>query len=360
MKVFVSCSAIGTEIVQALDRGIGYNALGDHHHNISGLEVILPDGTLLRTGQWAASNSPTTHLCKNSFGPNLEGLFLQSNLGIVTKMSLWLQPRPQTYMAVKVEVNAFEDIAPLIDALGTLHREDILQNNPLIGDVLGMLSSRYSAAQLHDRPGAIPDEIISELKDKHGLGAWTAIFDFYGTKAMVQARFERCQEVVRSHCANAKINQRFTEPSEGETFVDARTIAAIGRGEPAGIVGTATSVGGNSNMINFALPPDGNGHGAHTDYVPLMPNDGAFILKWFTQARKIMVGHGFNALLGGRVFKKHSLAIQMMFYNSKDESHRKRLKAMWMDLARKGEEHGLTCYRSHLDYMGTFPCPPSS
>jgi hypothetical protein len=236
--------------MQALDQGIGYNQLGDHWHNISGLEVVLANGDIVRTGQWAADGAPTAHLCKNSFGPQIDGLFLQSNLGIVTKMSLWLQPRPQTYMSVKVEVDKFSDIAPLVDALGLLHREDILQSNPLIGDVLGYLSMQHSAEQLYEGAGAIPDDIIRQLQQKHGLGAWTAIFDFYGTKAMVQARLERCQSVMLAACPGACITHRFTEVPEGE-FLDARKIAEVGRGEPAGMVGIS-----RSRMINFALPSD--------------------------------------------------------------------------------------------------------
>lgn len=307
---------------------------------------MLANGDIIRTGQWAADHAPTAHLCKNSFGPSIDGLFLQSNLGIVTKMSLWLQPRPQTYMSVKVEVDHFADIAPLVDALGALHKEDILQSNPLIGDVLGHLSIHHSAAQLFDGPGAIPDDVISQHQQTRGLGAWTAIFDFYGTKAMVQARFSRCQEVLRADCPGARIDHRFTEVPEGE-FLDARKIAEVGRGEPAGVVGTSRSA-----MINFALPADGKGHGAHTDYVPLMPNDGKFILQWFMEARKIMVSHGFNAILGGRVFKKHSFTIQMMFYDSSSATHRERLPQMWRDLAKAGEKYHLTNYRSHLDHMG--------
>ncbi|KIW46702.1 uncharacterized protein PV06_02350 [Exophiala oligosperma] len=349
----------GSVIGNALDRGIGYNALGDHWHNISGLEVVLANGDVVRTGQWAATDAPTAYLCKNSFGPSIDGLFLQSNLGIVTKMSLWLQPRPQTYMSVKVEVDKFADIAPLVDALGLLHREDILQSNPLIGDVIGHLSIFNTAAELYDGPGPIPEDKIEDLRVKNSLGAWTAIFDFYGTKSMVLARLERCREVLEQHCPSMRLTSRLFEGSDNNGGVlEARKIAEHGRGEPVGVVGTS-----RSSMINFALPRDGKGHGAHTDFVPLMPNDGAFFLKWFTEARKIMVSHGFNAILGGRVFKKHSFTIQMMFYDSSSATHRASLPAMWRDLAKAAEKYHLTNYRSHLDNMGNFcplSCSPSS
>lgn len=69
----------------------------------SGLEVILPSGELLRTGMGALPQNPqksgTTdqdpgnkcwQLFPYGFGPYNDGLFSQSNLGIVSKMGIWV------------------------------------------------------------------------------------------------------------------------------------------------------------------------------------------------------------------------------------------------------------------------------
>ena len=46
-------NAWGSVIGNALDHGIGYTPYGLHARNLCGLEVVLPDGGLLRTGMGA-------------------------------------------------------------------------------------------------------------------------------------------------------------------------------------------------------------------------------------------------------------------------------------------------------------------
>ncbi|HEY3357924.1 MAG TPA: FAD-binding oxidoreductase [Polyangia bacterium] len=60
---------------------------------ISGLEVVLPDGSLARTGAAAAGRS----WCSRGPLPDLTGLFVgfQGTTGVVTKMGLQLWPRPR-------------------------------------------------------------------------------------------------------------------------------------------------------------------------------------------------------------------------------------------------------------------------
>ena len=335
-----------TECAQALDRGFGYNMLGDHHQSICGMEVVLANGDIVRTGQWAANDAPTAHLCKNSFGPQIDGLFLQSNLGIVTKLGVWLQPRSEAYMSVVVHVDAFDELNPLLEALSVLHRMDILQNNPLFGDVLGNLSTVKTAAELYKGQGPIPDANIDELRKQHGLGFWSSIFDFYGTKEMIYARLNRTKSVIQEHCPAARVDSKFFEGEAGQPL-DARAIAKSVRGEPIGVVGSS-----RTSMINFALPYGGGGRGAHTDYVPVLPHDGDLTLRWLTDCRKIVHEHGFNPLLGGRFFKKFCLLICMIVYDADNQDHLEKIPKMWQALAKKAEDYHFTNYRSHLDNMG--------
>lgn len=73
-----------------------------------GLEVILPNGELMRTGMGAMPQpkgpgeksqrideepgNKCWQLFPYGFGPQSDGLFSQGNLGIVTKMGIWVSP----------------------------------------------------------------------------------------------------------------------------------------------------------------------------------------------------------------------------------------------------------------------------
>src|SRR6478609_8156121 len=99
------------------------------------MEVVLPSGEVLRTGQWAVPGSPSAHACSNSFGPQVDGLFLQSNLGIVTKLAVSVDIAPKSFMDIKIHCPDVEDIGPLIDTLQQLEREGILQSHTMINNI---------------------------------------------------------------------------------------------------------------------------------------------------------------------------------------------------------------------------------
>jgi len=71
---------------------------GSAADSVLGLEVILPDGALLRTGAWAAEGRAPFH---RSFGPDLTGLFLGDcgALGLKVRAALKVFPMPASAYA---------------------------------------------------------------------------------------------------------------------------------------------------------------------------------------------------------------------------------------------------------------------
>lgn len=79
----------GSVMGNCLDRGVGYTPYGDHWANHCGMEIVTPNGNLVRTGMGAIQDSSTWQAFQHGFGPSVDGLFSQSNMGIVTKIGMW-------------------------------------------------------------------------------------------------------------------------------------------------------------------------------------------------------------------------------------------------------------------------------
>jgi 4-cresol dehydrogenase (hydroxylating) len=109
----------GSVLGNALDRGLGVTALADHFGSLCGLEVVLPNGDLVRTGG-GPTGCPTWNTHKWGVGPYVEGLFTQSNFGIVTKGGVALMPRPERFVSFSLEMARDEHMPTVIEAVRRL------------------------------------------------------------------------------------------------------------------------------------------------------------------------------------------------------------------------------------------------
>ncbi|KAL1982898.1 hypothetical protein VTN96DRAFT_750 [Rasamsonia emersonii] len=160
----------GSVVGNTLDRGTGFTPTATHHQHICGLEVMLADGDIVRTGQFAISNSPSSHLSKFTFGPSIEGLFLQSNLGIVTKLGIWLHPQPQAYMSCLFDMPDLEDIETLVDIFGELRRNGVLPNTVYVSNIVVVARHDGQARRAVDGAGSHPDVADPRTADAAGHG----------------------------------------------------------------------------------------------------------------------------------------------------------------------------------------------
>ena len=124
LKVWIDCPdpGWGSVVGNSLDHGVGYTygAYRDHFHSHSGLEVVMPNGEIVRTGMGALPGSKTWGEYRYGFGPTIDGLFAQGNVGIVTKMGFHLLPAPEAYQTSAVTVPKRRDLIPLVKIVNEL------------------------------------------------------------------------------------------------------------------------------------------------------------------------------------------------------------------------------------------------
>ena len=109
----------------ALDRGVGY--MGPRKDDVFGLEIVTGTGETLRTGfRRLGDSSPLAHSHPFGLGPILDGLFFQSNFGIVTSACFRLFPRRPKEVAVSLALRRATDLPQFIDELARLKRDGLL------------------------------------------------------------------------------------------------------------------------------------------------------------------------------------------------------------------------------------------
>lgn len=128
----------GSMIGNALDHGVGFTPYGDHWMMHCGMEIVLANGEVVRTGMGAmqspegraqaAKGVPPQDQHQNEcwqlfpygFGPINDGIFSQSNNGIITKMGMWLMPAAPGFTPFMVTYEKDEDLAAVVDIIRPL------------------------------------------------------------------------------------------------------------------------------------------------------------------------------------------------------------------------------------------------
>jgi len=201
----------GSPIGNALDRGGGYlmAQYRNHFDSHCGMEVVLANGEIIRTGMGAMPGAKTWQQYKTGFGPWVDGIFSQSNFGVVTKMGFWLMPEPDAYLSGTVMVPRHDDLIPLVDILTYLENTRVTNGMPDLGSsLLGIpmiseIDLWYSGrgpvpdpelAALLAKPGAEASPEVQEYALRKGISFWNCKLSFYGPAKANEANWEFAKE----------------------------------------------------------------------------------------------------------------------------------------------------------------------
>lgn len=189
-----SASVIGN----ALDKGRGLTPYADHFGCLCGMEVVLPDGTLLRTGNLTETANKVWNLYKWGVGPYLDGLFAQSNLGIVVKAGIWLMPEPEAFDFLAFEYTRSLDLFPaMIDDLRGLVFSGVLKSRPHLANDFAMLCivSQYPRHLLEGRRSLSPEAVV-KWRCEYGVSPWTFGCGLYGSASEVRSQRRTLRRVL--------------------------------------------------------------------------------------------------------------------------------------------------------------------
>jgi len=198
-------------IGNTLEGGFGHTPKGDRRATVSDFEVVLGNGTLLQTGTFPG------------LGPDLSGLFIQSNFGIITAAKMELMPVPERFVSFVATVQEDAGLEPLVDTLRTLRQRDTLTSLVHIGNATRYMMTASQCPEEYAQT-LISCETARQIMSSPLLkvGYWSCVGGIYGTsrevktkKKEIRSAFSRSGKVTIFH--DAKID--FIERLSGSRFL---------------------------------------------------------------------------------------------------------------------------------------------
>lgn len=325
----------GSLVGNALERGGGYTPMRDHFDCHCGMEVVLANGELVRTGMGALPNSKTWQQYKYGFGPYVDGIFSQSNLGVVTKMGFWLLPEPEAFLSGNVVVDKHDDLFALVEIFANLMNSGIVLATTTVVSPLAYGPDPELAALRAS--GSTKD--LEDYAARKKIGYWSVSLPFYGPADVVAAQWEYAKRKF-----SVIPGVRFEDRASYRFPLDADQLAKIVNPVPFGVPSLQTfSIGGPRSQ-------------GHMWFSPIIPMTGEAVLeaqKVFDQVAKDL---GLN---GGSVggfpvwnFFARAFVIIYFFPIEHDVEKNRKNREVFKRLIKTAAEHGWGEYRTHTAFMG--------
>jgi len=129
LQLDVTGAGLDASIVgNILERGFGHTDYGDRFARVISMNIVLPNGELIQTGFRGFGDSDAGKTYRYGLGPMLEGLFSQSNFGIITEMTIELMPRPDRTVMFAVACQDESDLPNVILAIRELKLKGIVNS----------------------------------------------------------------------------------------------------------------------------------------------------------------------------------------------------------------------------------------
>jgi 4-cresol dehydrogenase (hydroxylating) len=162
----------GSLIGNALERGDGRGPHADIFNHVCGLEVVLPNGERVETGMARFPNAHAAPVYRWGLGPSLDGLFSQSSLGVVTRMTFWLVKKAPYLREFVFTVKEDAHLWELVDRLQALALEGTLRNSFFFwNDVKALSVMRQFPFEATGGRTPLPGFLMQNFREEFGRWA---------------------------------------------------------------------------------------------------------------------------------------------------------------------------------------------
>jgi 4-cresol dehydrogenase (hydroxylating) flavoprotein subunit len=172
-------------LANTLERGDALGPVGERARYCCGLQVVLPSGELLRTGFDAYAGSLVGKTAPYGLGPALEGLFFQSNLGIVTRMNVWLARKPHSFRVFMFGTRSEAQIDGAMAAVRGLQQRGVVGDTSCsVWNIYRFATTQMTYPWQAGQPLASPKELLARLPRAWRGTKWVGFVGVYSPSAL--------------------------------------------------------------------------------------------------------------------------------------------------------------------------------
>ncbi|MCK9508696.1 MAG: FAD-binding oxidoreductase [Pigmentiphaga sp.] len=322
----------GSVLGNAMDRGAGYTPYADHFGSICGMEIVLGNGELLHTGDYLGDHR-MWNVSRYTFGLALDGLLVQSNLGLVTRAGLWLMPRPPAMKAFHLTFPDDDDLGTLIDLARPLKLSGAVPSLFRISNDLWLIGEEEQHPEYASTGGraSLSDAGRKALQQRHGLGAWTASAAIYGGSE--QQVDEAIGRVIEPFLKTGRAT--FIPHAQSERYPGLGVAASVFGGHPS------------ANELRQLGWRPGGGVSCFTPGAPMVGEQANELQQL---ARSILTDHGLEYLSMWVCAARFARGLHNIVFNLRDPDEAERADLAYLALSNAFHERGYSVGRAPIRY----------
>ena len=339
-----------------LERGDGLGPYCERSEFACNLEVMLADGSLHSIGNKNIKGAQTQHLQKTSLGPGFQELFFQSNYGVVTKITIWLNQIPKHFRAFQFYLKEENHLASVIDRLKILYAKRIVQS-PITfwNDYKQLVNHSQYPWSLQNEKVPLTRVTLQSMSDKYSpwLGFGGIYTDHHKiSRAIEKAIFAQLKPFLhKPHFHHRLSNRKIKRLQWISRIVNWKRYHALFQSwNNNPLLGHVTSVGTQSlfwrkrKAIPDKIHPEQDHCGVlwHTFILPM---DGSSVVSTFQTLDQVLFHHKLEPVISFVTLNDRYIKVflQILFDREEDGA----------------DKNALLCHQRLLDTLLTLGFPPT-
>lgn len=336
------------------ERGHGMGLLADRFNFVCGLEVVTPTGEIIKTGFSNLKGSKLGALAKWGLGPYIDGLFTQSNLGIITSLTVWLRPKPEHFQSFIFHCDSEQQVNQTVERWRALGFSGLQTSLRIFNDVR-MIAFAQRFPQGETTP--LSEAARTRLRKQMGIGKWIGIGGLYApSKKHAEADRLLITDAIKGSV-------------ESITFYDQSVADEVAKGNDQAakdwldFMFNKSLLRGNTsragiNMVYWRKPQNISINDLHHDrcgvlwYCPAIPFTGSDTVAAIQLAERICTKYGFELNIGFLFISARTLDITgAICYDREVKGEDQRAMKCHDEIMRSMHKLGYSPYRLGIQSM---------